>query len=185
MMKSNLFEMKAPALKSETVHYGFTSDESVLRELFIEYLLPVYYANAHLSERLTEMTDEPKFEDLYTAIKSSVKEVNSHLERVSNLFELIGSTIDMNEYDKMATTMENAFSSIHKIDNDTFHRDLAILYYLQSASNIEETCYKMLDVISSKINNLHIKLINIENHQQAKVIKALPLLLQKRYFNLF
>jgi ferritin-like metal-binding protein YciE len=172
-------------MKNEILHYGFNGNETVLRELFVGYLLPVYCANSHLAERLPELTDQRMFEDLHVAVNSTVRDVNGHLERVNNLFELIGSSVNMNECNNMISMMEDAFSMIHKRTNDPLYRDLAILYYLQSISNIEETSYQMLDVVASKMNNLHLKLLIIENHQQAKIIKALPLLLQKKYFNLF
>jgi len=164
--------------------YGFdNSDESTLKELFVEYLIRVYCSKSHIAERLPELADQSRFNDLHPAIEHIIKEVNQQLERIYDLFKLVDTPISMDNCDHIILMMEDAFSLIHKREGDIFHRDLAFLYYLQNVWSVEESAFEMLELIASQMNNYHISLLIKENHQESKKIRALTQLLRERYQN--
>lgn len=164
--------------------YGFgNSDESILRELFIEHLVQVHCAKAHAAERLPELANQAEFMDLHTTIEHTVGKINRQLDRIYHLFKLLDTPIDIHDCDHIIVMMESAFSLIHKRGGDIFNRDLAILYYLQNISGVEESSFQMLDLIASQMNNYHIKLLIKENHEDTKKSNPLSLLLRERYLN--
>src|SRR3982751_1871640 len=68
------------------------SEETMLKELFIEELRDIYWAEKHLTKALPKMKKAATSEELATAFEDHLAQTEKHIERVEKVFELLEMT---------------------------------------------------------------------------------------------
>src|SRR5205085_8083113 len=68
------------------------SEETMLKELFIEELRDIYWAEKHLTKALPKMSKAATSEELANAFDEHLAQTEEHVERVEKVFEMLDMT---------------------------------------------------------------------------------------------
>src|SRR4051812_46536588 len=68
------------------------SEETMLKELFIEELRDIYWAEKHLTKALPKMKKAATSEELANAFEEHLAQTEEQVERVEKVFEILGMT---------------------------------------------------------------------------------------------
>jgi ferritin-like metal-binding protein YciE len=160
---------------------SYSTTQEVLQPLFFDTLNRVYCAKSHLAERLSEVVELVNLADLKQAILGTLDELESQLDRMDELYKLLGLSYSFNSCNGIIAIFENAFSSIDLQGDNVVTRDLSILFYLLHVESIELASFQTLEVLSSQLEENRVKQILRENFEEAKADKALMLMIATKY----
>lgn len=135
---------------------------------FTDHLNRIYYAKAHLSERLTEIEEHADFLDLKHGIRETHEDVAKQMIRMEEIFTLMDIAISFVKCTDLDNLIEGAFSGIHQYSTEAGLRDLSILYYMQTIESIEMTSFGMLQLMAAQLKNKQIVQLLKENFDEAR-----------------
>ncbi len=135
---------KAPAKKSampkkavqKTEHY-----ESALKDFFIDELKDIYWAEKHLVKVLPKMQKAATSDELADAIASHLEETRTHVERLEQVFELIGETARAKKCEAMEGLAKEGTSIIEDTEDGSATRDVGIILACQKVEHYEIATY--------------------------------------------
>lgn len=156
-------------------------DEEQLRKYFVGHLDRIYCAKTHLIERLPEAAQAATFKELNLAVNETIDDVELQMERMDEIFTLLGSASKNATCNGMAALLDEAFEAIHDPSADEAIRDLSILFYLQNIESIEMASFQVLQMAAVRFHNPNISLLLKINYNEAKEDRALMLLLTAKY----
>ena len=152
-----------------------------LKLFFLEHLNHIYWAKAHLVERLPEIEEIAFFKDLKQAIIETKEDVERQMVRIDEIFTLLDSKSSAENCDGIIAMVEGAFSSIQLRADNSILRDLSILFYMQNIESIEISSFQILQIAAVKMKNIQITQLLKENYDEAKRDRTLLLLIASKY----
>src|SRR5438067_6066679 len=78
------------------------TDETMLKELFIDELKDIYWAEKHLTKALPKMQKAATSEELANAFEEHLNVTEVHVERAEKVFELLDMTARAKKCEAMA-----------------------------------------------------------------------------------
>lgn len=129
--------------KTTTAAQGKT-DETMLKELFIDELRDIYWAEKHLTKALPKMQKAATSEDLASAFEEHLTVTEGQVERIERVFEILGMTARAKKCDAMAGLVQEAQSLMEELPKGTAVRDAGLIIAGQKVEHYEIAAYGSL-----------------------------------------
>lgn len=134
--------------KNEVNQTDATAEESALRELFIDELKDIYWAEKHLVKSLPKMAKAATSEELRKAFDEHLEQTKGHVERVEEVFELIDEKASAKKCEAMEGLIQEATDLIDETEDDTMTRDAALISGAQKVEHYEIASYGTLRTLA-------------------------------------
>ncbi|MES2880609.1 MAG: ferritin-like domain-containing protein [Bacteroidota bacterium] len=148
------------------------SEETMLRELFVDELKDIYWAEKHLTKSLPKMVKESTSEELANAFQEHLEVTKTQIGRVEQVFELLDVPARAKKCDAMEGLVKEAESAIEDLPKGTMVRDAGLIICAQKIEHYEIAAYGSLVQLAktmgeTKIANLlHLTLDEEKNADQ-------------------
>ena len=126
------------------------SQEKDLNELFLDTLKDIYYAEKHILKALPKMAKAANSEDLQAAFEKHHGETEDHVERLEQVFELIGKPARTKRCDAIEGII-NEGKEIMEEYADTPALDAGLLAAAQAVEHYEISRYGTLKAWANKL----------------------------------
>lgn len=115
--------------------------EPALRELFLDGIMDIYWAENHLVKNLPKMAKEATSTELTTAIENHLKETVEHVNRLEEVFALLGEKAIAKKCDAMEGLTKEGEGIIESTEAQTATRDVGIILAAQKVEHYEIATY--------------------------------------------
>jgi ferritin-like metal-binding protein YciE len=125
-----------------------SGQESGLRELFLNELKDIYWAEKHLVKSLPKMQKAATSTDLQEAIEDHLNKTKEHVSRVEQVFELLEEKPQAKKCDAMEGLVEEGEGVIEDTDDGSATRDAGIIIAAQKVEHYEIAAYGGLEQLA-------------------------------------
>ena len=122
----------------------FGNEETKLKELFIEELKDIYWAEKHLTKALPKMRKASTSEELASAFEEHLTVTQTQIERVEQVFELMDMPARAKKCEAMEGLVKEAQGVIEDTDEGSSTRDVALIIAAQKVEHYEIATYGSL-----------------------------------------
>ncbi|GAB3517527.1 YciE/YciF ferroxidase family protein [Emticicia fontis] len=127
----------------------FSNEENdSLKELFVDGLKDIYWAEQHLTEALPKMAEAATSSELKTAFKKHLTETEGHVTKVEQVFSLIGEEAEAKHCHAMEGLVDEGEEIIDSTKEGTFVRDCGLIMAAQKVEHYEIGSYGTLRTIA-------------------------------------
>jgi ferritin-like metal-binding protein YciE len=127
------------------------NEESKLKELFVEELKDIYWAEKHLVKALPKMAKAATSEELAGAIENHLAQTEEHVSRVEQVFGQLGMAARAKKCEAMEGLVVEAQQAIEETDMGTATRDAALIISAQKVEHYEIASYGSLVQLAKTI----------------------------------
>ena len=125
--------------------------ESKFKELFLDELKDILWAEKHLVKALPKMSKGATSSVLADAIDKHLEETKEHVNRLEEVFKLMGEKAQAKKCDAMEGLVKEAESILEDTDADTMVRDAGIIIASQKVEHYEIASYGSLVALAKKM----------------------------------
>jgi ferritin-like metal-binding protein YciE/glycine/D-amino acid oxidase-like deaminating enzyme/nitrite reductase/ring-hydroxylating ferredoxin subunit len=125
--------------------------ESALKELFVDELKDIYWAEQHLVKALPKMIKGATSEELKNTIQTHLAETEGHVSRLEKVFESIGEKAKAVKCEAMAGLLKEAEELMTETDKGTEVRDAAIISAAQKVEHYEIASYGTMRTLAGTL----------------------------------
>jgi len=122
--------------------------ESALKELFVDQLKDILWAEKQLVKSLKKMSKAATAEELKSAFDTHLSETEMHVERVNQVFESIGERATAKKCEAMEGLVREAEELIDETNTGTEVRDVALIAAAQKVEHYEIATYGTLKTLA-------------------------------------
>ena len=145
------------------------SNETMLRELFVDELKDIYWAEKHLTKALPKMVKESTSEELANAFEEHLAVTKTQIGRVEEVFGLLDVPAQAKKCDAMEGLVKEAQSIIEDLPKGTMVRDAGLIISAQKIEHYEIAAYGSLVQLAktmgeNEIANLLQQTLDEEKH---------------------
>lgn len=120
------------------------SEETMLKELFVEELRDIYWAEKHLTKALPKMKKSATSEELATAFEDHLAVTEKQIERVEQVFELLEMTPRAKKCEAMEGLVKEAQSIMEELPKGSAVIDAGLIIAGQKVEHYEIAAYGSL-----------------------------------------
>jgi len=125
--------------------------ESALKELFVDELKDIYWAEKHLASALPKMIKGATSEDMKQTITNHLEETKNHVTRLEGVFESISEKAAAKKCLAMEGLLKEAAELLEDTDKGTEVRDVAIISAAQKVEHYEIASYGTLRTLAGTL----------------------------------
>ena len=125
--------------------------EDGLLKLFTDSVKDLYWAENHLVKALPKMINAASASSLKDAISNHLEQTKTHVERLEQVFELLGKKPQAKKCDAMEGLTKEGEGVIEDTDSGTPARDLGIIMASQKVEHYEISAYTGLSKLAGKL----------------------------------
>jgi ferritin-like metal-binding protein YciE len=122
----------------------FANEETKLKELFVEELKDIYWAEKHLTKALPKMKKAATSNELANSFEQHLTVTEAQIGRVEQVFEMLGMTPRAKKCEAMEGLVKEAQAVIEDTDKGTATRDVALIIAAQKVEHYEIATYGSL-----------------------------------------
>lgn len=122
-----------------------------LNKLFEDSIKDIYWAENQLVKALPKMISAAGSKALREAISNHLKQTKTHVERLQQVFELLGKKPQAKKCDAMEGLTKEGEGVIEDTDRGTPARDLGIIMASQKVEHYEISAYTGLSKLATKL----------------------------------
>ncbi|HEU0064805.1 MAG TPA: ferritin-like domain-containing protein [Flavisolibacter sp.] len=130
--------------KKSTNSSQSNNDQTMLKELFIDELRDIYWAEKYLIKALRKMQKGATSEELSNAFEEHLTVTEGHVERVEQVFELLDLSPRAKKCEAMAGLVEEAQNLMEELPKGTAVRDAGLIISGQKVEHYEIAAYGSL-----------------------------------------
>lgn len=134
-----------------------TENNSMLRELFLEELRDIYWAEKHLVKTLPKMQKASSSEELANAFSEHLEVTQEHVSRLEQVFELMGEKARGKKCEAMEGLSKEAESVMEDTEEGTYTRDAALIIAAQKVEHYEIAAYGGLATLAKTMGKNDVK----------------------------
>ena len=127
------------------------NEESKLKELFVEELKDIYWAEKHLIKALPKMAKASTSEELAGAFENHLVQTQEHVSRIEQVFEQLEMAARAKKCEAMEGLVMEAQQAIEDTDKGTATRDAALIISAQKVEHYEIASYGSLVQLAKTI----------------------------------
>jgi len=127
------------------------SDGPLLKKFFTDMLKDIYWAEAHLVDKLKVMMEAATTDELTDAFEDHLYATQKHKSRLEKVFRLIGEQAEAKKCEAMEGLAREAESIIGETKEGTMTRDAALIIAAQKIEHYEIATYGSLVQIARTI----------------------------------
>jgi len=120
------------------------SEETMLKELFVEELKDIYWAEKHLTKALPKMKKAATSEELATAFEDHLVVTEKQIERVEQVFEMLDMTPRAKKCEAMDGLVKEAQNVIEELPKGSAVIDAGLIIAGQKVEHYEIAAYGSL-----------------------------------------
>jgi ferritin-like metal-binding protein YciE len=120
------------------------SEETMLKELFVEELRDIYWAEKHLTKALPKMKKSATSQELATAFEDHLAVTERQIERVEKVFELLDMTPRAKKCEAMDGLVKEAQNVMEEMPKGSAVIDAALIISGQKVEHYEIAAYGSL-----------------------------------------
>jgi ferritin-like metal-binding protein YciE len=125
--------------------------ESALKELFVDELKDIYWAEKHLASALPKLIKGATSEDLKQTITNHLEETRNHVTRLESVFASIDEKAAAKKCLAMEGLLNEATELLSDTDKGTEVRDVAIISAAQKVEHYEIASYGTLRTVAGTL----------------------------------
>jgi ferritin-like metal-binding protein YciE len=125
--------------------------ESALKELFIDEIKDIYWAEKHLTTALSKLIKGATSEDLKQTITTHLEETKNHVTRLESVFASVGEKAAAKKCLAMEGLIKEAEELLSDTDKGTEVRDVAIISAAQKVEHYEIASYGTLRTLAGTL----------------------------------
>lgn len=114
---------------------------SKLREFFVDQLMDINWAEKKLVKTLPKMADAATTQQLKDAFTMHLRETEEHVNRLEQIFGIIGEDPDSTKCPAMAGIVDEGEDIIDETEENTAQRDVGLIFAGQKAEHYEIATY--------------------------------------------
>jgi ferritin-like metal-binding protein YciE len=137
-------KMKTTKTSAKPVKKITEEDGEKLKELFVDGLKDIYWAEKHLAKALVKMSKNATSEELKSAFDLHTTQTEEHAARVEQVFEIISEKAQAKKCAAMEGLIEEANEIIESTDKGTMVRDCGLIMAAQKVEHYEIASYGTL-----------------------------------------
>lgn len=144
----------AETKKKETPSIAGGSTMSVLQDVLVEQLKDLLHAEGQLVKALPKMAKAAHNDELKTAFQSHLEQTKGHVERLKQIFELLGEKPKAKPCKAMQGLVEEGQETILEgKEKEKVAADLALVIAAQKVEHYEMAGYGSVRTIAEKLGN--------------------------------
>ena len=120
------------------------SEETMLKELFIDELKDIYWAEKHLTKALPKMKKAATSQELAAAFEDHLAVTQNHVERAEKVFELLDMTARAKKCEAMDGLVREAQEVIEELPKGSAVIDAGLIISAQKVEHYEIAAYGSL-----------------------------------------
>lgn len=120
---------------------GAGAGDALLRELFIESLQDIYYAEKAITKALPRMQQAATSQELVDAFETHLTQTEAQITRLAQVFESIGEDAEGKKCDAIEGIIKEAEGIISDTDEGTATRDVGLILAAQKVEHYEIATY--------------------------------------------
>lgn len=124
------------------------SEETKLKELFLEELKDIYYAEKLALKAMARMMKAATSDQLRSAYQQHITETEGQIERLNQVFQHMGIPAKAKKCEAMEGLVKEAQQAIEDTDKGTATRDAALIISSQKAEHYEIASYGSLTALA-------------------------------------
>jgi ferritin-like metal-binding protein YciE len=117
------------------------NDSNMLYEFFCDELKDIYWAEKHLVKTLPKMKKAATSPQLQQAFDEHLSVTQTHVERLEQIFEMLGKKAQAKKCDAMAGITEEGAGIIEETEKGTSTRDVGLILAGQKVEHYEIATY--------------------------------------------
>jgi len=125
--------------------------ESALKELFVDEIKDIYWAEKHLAAALPKMIKGATSEDLKQTISTHLEETKNQIARLESVFASIGEKAVAKKCLAMEGLLKEATELLSDTEKGTEVRDVAIISAAQKVEHYEIASYGTLRTLAGTL----------------------------------
>jgi ferritin-like metal-binding protein YciE len=120
------------------------SEETMLKELFVDELKDIYWAEKHLTKALPKMKKAATSEELASAFEEHLEVTQGHIQRLEQTFEMLNMAARAKKCEAMEGLVKEAEQVISELPKGTMVRDAGLIISGQKVEHYEIAAYGSL-----------------------------------------
>ena len=120
---------------------GVASDDSMLKSFFEDELKDIYWAEKNIVKTLPKMQKAATSQELQQAFEEHTQQSQTHVERLEQVFEILGAKAQAKKCDAMAGIIEEGKGIIEETEKGTATRDVGLILAAQKVEHYEIATY--------------------------------------------
>jgi ferritin-like metal-binding protein YciE len=143
---------KSSATAPKSASQRKEAEDASLKELFVDELKDIYWAEKALTKALPKMAKAATSEELRDALTSHLEETQGHIERLDKVFQSIGEKAVAKKCEAMAGLTKEADELVASTAKGTMLRDVAIISAGQKVEHYEWATYGTLKTLAKVLD---------------------------------
>jgi ferritin-like metal-binding protein YciE len=152
----------------EKTSSGLVRDQLPLNEYFIEELRDVYGAEKQISTALPKMKKAATSPDLAMAFDDHLKVTQEQINRLEQIFELLGEPAEAKKCEAMAGILKEGDNVIADTEAGSATRDVGLIVSAQKVEHYEIAAYGSLRQLAKTINKSEVSTLLEKTLQEEK-----------------
>ena len=120
---------------------GAATEDSMLKDFFIDELKDIYWAENHLVKTLPKMQKAATSEELKSAFADHLEVTKTHVQRLEDVFGLLGEKAVAKKCEAMEGITKEGESIIEDTEEGTSTRDVGLILAAQKVEHYEISTY--------------------------------------------
>ena len=129
------------------------SDSEKLKDLFLDGLKDIYWAEKHLVKALPKMSKNATSEELKAAFDMHTTETEEHVSRLEEIFGMIGEKAQAKKCPAMEGLLEEGDEIAESTEKGTMVRDCGLIMAAQKVEHYEMASYGTLRNIARTLGH--------------------------------
>ncbi len=122
-------------------HEAAGEGNSQLEKYFTDSLKDIYWAEKHLTKALPKMQKAATTGELKSAIEEHITQTEGHVERLEQVFEMMGKKAQAKKCDAMEGLIKEGNSIVEETEAGSMTRDAGIIMAAQKVEHYEIATY--------------------------------------------
>jgi len=139
------------ATKAKPAETTENIEESALKELFVDELKDIYWAEKHLTKAIAKMAKAATSDTLRDALTNHKSETDNQISRLEQVFEIVEEKASAKKCDAMAGLIEESEGIVEDTEDGTLTRDVGIISAAQKCKHYEIASYGTLRTLASTL----------------------------------
>ncbi|HEX2608106.1 MAG TPA: ferritin-like domain-containing protein [Flavisolibacter sp.] len=144
------------------------SDETMLRELFIDELRDIYWAEKHLTKALPKMKKGATSQELANAFEQHLTVTEGQIQRIERVFEQLNLTPRAKKCEAMDGLVREAQNLMEELPKGSSVRDAGLIISGQKVEHYEIAAYGSLVQLAKTMGENEIAMILQETLDEEK-----------------
>jgi ferritin-like metal-binding protein YciE len=139
--------------KKKASNAGAGAGNTQLETFFIDSLKDIYWAEKALTKALPKMQKKATTEELREALATHLEQTQEQIERLDQVFELMGKKAQAKKCEAMEGLIAEAESVMEDTEDGSMTRDVAIIMAAQKVEHYEIATYGSLVTLANTMGN--------------------------------